>query len=318
VVPEADAYFTGAVSVEGTVVAGVLRAPAADFSGASCAVLVTHDTGNVSTLAWSGGPAALVRLAEGAGLIRAAFAGSAIACQPEVCGDELDNDGDGEADDGCQEVCGDAIDNNSNGKVDEGCAEICGDGEDNDQNGTADDGCAEICGDGVDNDGDDLVDAPCAEICDGIDNDINGTVDDDCPPRPVDAGCPPDRWLSEAARPYWRGLKPEQSIGSAFAMPSTEPYLALAKEAVQSILSAPPARQASESDARGLLRVATAALLNASHEAAGYPIAPAVVVEQVNGALDSGNPVRVWALAAVLDAYNRLGCRLPEPARERH
>lgn len=62
--------------------------------------------------------------------------------------------------------------------------EVCGDGIDNDGDGAVDEGCpAEVCGDGIDNDGDGAVDENCpAEVCgDGIDNDGDGRVDEDCP-----------------------------------------------------------------------------------------------------------------------------------------
>jgi hypothetical protein len=65
----------------------------------------------------------------------------------------------------CLEVCGDGVDNDCDGTADEGecqssCSEreVCGDGIDNDCNCLIDDCSAEICGDGVDNDGDDLAD----------------------------------------------------------------------------------------------------------------------------------------------------------------
>jgi hypothetical protein len=64
------------------------------------------------------------------------------------------------------------------------CVEICGDSLDNDCNGTADeDNCSvcqaeEICDDGIDNDCDCLVDECTAEICDdGIDNDGDDYID---------------------------------------------------------------------------------------------------------------------------------------------
>ncbi len=65
-----------------------------------------------------------------------------------------------------------------------GCQDQCGDGLDNDCDGTADEsGCVtcqptEICGDGIDNDCDCVVDECNHEICDdGIDNDGDGTID---------------------------------------------------------------------------------------------------------------------------------------------
>ena len=66
------------------------------------------------------------------------------------------------------------------------CVEICGDSLDNDCDGTADEddcnvcGSEEICGDGIDNDCDCVVDDCNDEICDdGIDNDGDGNVDKD-------------------------------------------------------------------------------------------------------------------------------------------
>lgn len=66
------------------------------------------------------------------------------------------------------------------------CVEICGDSLDNDCNGTADEPtCSvceaeEICGDGIDNDCDCVIDDCNVEICnDGIDNDGDGNVDRD-------------------------------------------------------------------------------------------------------------------------------------------
>ncbi len=65
---------------------------------------------------------------------------------------------------GCYDVCGDGLDNDCNGTADEAacveCAasEICGDGIDNDCNCVKDDCSDEICGDGIDNDGDGLTD----------------------------------------------------------------------------------------------------------------------------------------------------------------
>jgi hypothetical protein len=71
-----------------------------------------------------------------------------------------------------------------------GCQDECGDGLDNDCDGTADeDECVhcqptEICGDGLDNDCDCVIDECNQEICgDGLDNDGDGAIDDD------DAAC---------------------------------------------------------------------------------------------------------------------------------
>jgi hypothetical protein len=135
---------------------------------------------------------------------------------PEVCGDGIDDNGDGQIDEGCAppvplppppgEVCGDGIDNNGDGQIDEGCAppppppgEVCGDGIDNNGDGQIDEGCTpppppgEVCGDGIDNNGDGQIDEGCApspppppgEVCgDGIDNNSDGQVDEGCEPPP--------------------------------------------------------------------------------------------------------------------------------------
>jgi hypothetical protein len=66
---------------------------------------------------------------------------------------------------GCQDTCGDSIDNDCDGSADEDdcieCqpAEICGDGIDNDCDCVIDDCVSEICGDGIDNDGDGATDS---------------------------------------------------------------------------------------------------------------------------------------------------------------
>lgn len=58
----------------------------------------------------------------------------------EICGDRIDNDGDGLVDEDCVEICGDHIDNDGDLLIDEGC-EICGDGKDNDGDGLVDEDC---------------------------------------------------------------------------------------------------------------------------------------------------------------------------------
>jgi len=65
----------------------------------------------------------------------------------------------------CAELCGDSVDNDCDGVADEAncrascdARETCGDGIDNDCNCAVDDCSTEICGDGVDNDGDGAAD----------------------------------------------------------------------------------------------------------------------------------------------------------------
>jgi hypothetical protein len=111
--------------------------------------------------------------------------------EPEVCDDNIDNDGDGAGDcadvidcsafPACKpEICNNGVDDNANGQQD--CADVAC---------VADPACVESnCGDGVDNDGDadiDCDDSDCdanalcqtpAEICNNnIDDDLDGDAD---------------------------------------------------------------------------------------------------------------------------------------------
>ena len=150
-----------------------------------------------------------------------------VTVDGELCGDGIDNDGDGYSDCAdqdcaglCEEVCGDGVDNDANGLADcadpvcaaVDCPEDCSDGIDNDADGLvdcADPACAvatcpEDCTDGRDNDGDGDADCadpdcPCVEDCDGggdADGDgLIGCDDPDC-----EAACDQDGdgWQSVA------------------------------------------------------------------------------------------------------------------------
>ena len=315
-VPDSAAFFAASFTLEEKPVEGILTAAPAQFTPHACSVLATYANGGVAALDWSSSaPAPLPMGVQGVAIKQSSFVGNPIDCQPEICGDDEDNDADGEIDEGCVEICGDGIDNDSDGEVDNGCAEICGNREDDDRNGQVDEGCVEICGDRVDNDGDEFVDAPCPEVCgDKIDNDRNGQVDERCPQPAAQAGCPVTRWRASPALWAGAGVDPKEQLRSLLA-PLEGPLAPLTKETVRSILDATPAgAPALLADARALVAETIAAILNAHHEGVGYPIIPAVVVEQTNAALQSGQRTRIAALTSVLEAMNELGCTLTDAA----
>ena len=238
------------------------------------------------------------------------FASHANACQPEICGDGLDNNGDGDVDEACREVCGDGIDNDSNGDIDENCREVCGDGDDNDEDGVVDDGCVEVCGDKVDNNSDELVDTPCDEICkDNIDNDQDGQVDENCASNVAEAGCGPARWLANPSA--WVALEPDHLAGLTFSL--NGPFSPIGLKTLRALLLS-PATEGTTAAADRLVRAAVSALLNAGSPRVGYPLTSWHVLSQVNAALESGRRMQVDALASVLEALNERSCPLPAQA----
>ncbi len=222
--------------------------------------------------------------------------GPAPQAGEEICGNAIDDNGDGQTDEGCgqgqecnldadcpadpdcgatacvdglctgtcvtppvpDEICGDGVDNNLDGQIDEGCPAPAACAADSDcpvdpacggavcVDGACQDACgpvppAEICSNGLDDDGNGLVDEGCpapvpcvadadcvpvdpacdvsacvngacydacgpvppGEICgDGIDNDGNGIVDEGCPAPAAcaaDSDCPVDPACGGAA-----------------------------------------------------------------------------------------------------------------------
>ena len=311
VMPDTDLYIAGTRSGAAAGGGFLIEHRADDVSAFACDIVGADPEGALVVFGPGSPAAAPTRLPlQGFSPRSLTFASEANGCQPETCGDSLDNNGDGEIDEGCRELCGDGIDNNSDGETDENCPEICGDGEDNDKNRVVDDGCVEVCGDGVDNDSDDLTDAPCAEVCrDGIDNDLNGQVDDKCPSLPVQAGCSADRWLGNPGA--WVGLDPDQLSGTLFSLNDALAPLGLV--AMRATL-APSRADVPTAAASALVRAAIPALLNATSPRVGYPLAASHIHSQVNAALESGRRERIDALASVLEAFNQLKCPLPAQA----
>lgn len=146
---------------------------------------------------------------------------------PEVCGNGVDEDCDGSADDGCAgecvavpEVCGNGVDDDCNGVADENCA-VCIDADNDgyfagagcgtaidcqDANAAVNPAAAEVCGNGVDDNCDAVIDVDADadgdgwSSCGGDCNDANPLVnlgafdipgngiDDDCDPATADDG----------------------------------------------------------------------------------------------------------------------------------
>jgi hypothetical protein len=312
VIPDADLFIAAVITTESKPPVGaLLKKDASELASYGCNVIASDAAGRLVVFGQGGPSGSSNRIELSAASPRGlAFSASGNSCQPDVCGDGIDNNEDGAVDEDCQEVCGDGIDNDSNGDVDDTCAEVCGDGEDNDNNGVVDEGCQEICGDHVDNDGDDQVDMPCPEVCrDGIDNDQNGQTDENCPPLPVAAGCSADIWLTYVER--WTAVDPRQLAGTVFSLNDTLAPLGL--EPLGTTIR--PSRVDEHlAPARALLQASIAALLNAQTAGVGYPLPASRVLLNVNKALESHKSARIEALASVLEAINKLKCPLPRLA----
>ncbi len=142
--PDGDLYVTIAGRVTIPLSGNVLTAPASTFAAMGCDLLVTESKGRLWHVRWDGTAFQQTAISKTGNYKHATFSGTDERCQPvEICGDGIDNDGDGQIDEGCVEICGDGIDNDGDGQIDEGCVEICGDGIDNDGDGQIDEGCVD-------------------------------------------------------------------------------------------------------------------------------------------------------------------------------
>ncbi|MGB6223522.1 MAG: putative metal-binding motif-containing protein [Haloferula sp.] len=141
----------------------------------------------------------------------------------EICGDSIDNDCSGVADDRDGDLdgfiaatCGGDDSDDTSESINPAVAENCIDGIDNNGNGLLDDadpGCATGC----DQDGDGFASFECggtdpddanaavhpgaSEVCDDyLDNDLDGLIDEGCPPAELRLIPPDQRVLAEAIR----------------------------------------------------------------------------------------------------------------------
>jgi hypothetical protein len=155
----------------------------------------------------------------------------------------------------------------------------------------------------------DIPASGCAEFTNTASFETNdtGTTGDDSATVTVCAdfdGCTPGFWKNHLAAWGPTGYAPSDTVGSVFT--GSSPYntntllQALKFDGGSGLLGAK----------RILLRVAVAAVLNASHPDVDYAFTEAEVIADVNAALASGSRATILALAAELDEANNAGCSL--------
>jgi hypothetical protein len=123
----------------------------------------------------------------------------------------------------------------------------------------------------------------------------------------ADEGCSAGYWKNHVGAWAATGYGPSQAIGTVFTNTGTY-YPGLASSTLLEALSFSTGSGA-EGAARGLLKQAVAALLNAAHPGVDFPRSPSDLIFGVNAALLS-NRDAMLELAEQLDADNNLGCPL--------
>lgn len=147
-------------------------------------------------------------------------------------------------------------------------------------------------------------------------------ADNDFGNRPAE-GCTPGYWKQDQHFDSWVGHFPGDPLVGLFSEVGFEPYTShVAKldsggTAVMGTATLVEALQFGGGDtvadkAEILLRAAVAAVLNADNPGVQYPWTSGAIVDAVNAALASGDPVQIINLATQLDADNngRGGCPL--------
>jgi hypothetical protein len=163
--------------------------------------------------------------------------------------------------------------------------------------------------------------APCTEPCEVKYSNIGtavgtpgsgGPVSDEDPAHYYtcggDEGCSPGYWKNHAGSWPPTGYSPSQQVSTVFNQAGSH-YPGLGDDSLLKAL----AYDGGSGDwgaAETLLRVAVAAVLNASHPGVAYPHTPAAVIADVNSALHSESRSAMLALAGALDHDNNQGCPL--------
>jgi hypothetical protein len=119
-------------------------------------------------------------------------------------------------------------------------------------------------------------------------------------------GCTPGFWKQEQHFDQWVGYTPNQDLESVFDVPDS---LGLDSATLLEALSFQGGNDL-QGASQILLRVAVAALLNASSPDVDYPKTTAQIIAEVNAALASGNRGTITSVANSLDAANNVGCPL--------
>jgi hypothetical protein len=123
------------------------------------------------------------------------------------------------------------------------------------------------------------------------------------PPPPGEEGCTPGYWKNHPKAWAPTGYTTTMTVEDVFDVPDA--FNLDSKTLLQALsFQGGPYKLGA---ARTLLRIATAAVLNAAHPDVDYPLTAADIISQVNAAL-LGTRGQMLTLKDTLDMYNNLGC----------